>query len=305
MMVCPKHLCYLEKSDVLAKSEKVFTLSSAEEHTPILSPNKCGNSALINYSLYMTSVFASPMNLSTDTPISSIFYYALQGTKYMPNSTKARNTKILSEDLKTFYESIGLTEFASIYQIQRTLLSDRFNFSVVCQIAYFLGLSVKDLTEPSISKDQIASEQASHYMLGKAPINWDTLDQEIAPQLEQLAYNTYYGINGRPSRVSEKMIYRELQLNAHSLDNLPISKAILNKYAETYEEAYARRLIWAYNQLHKERESVPFCWSDLRRLSGVKKENIKKVIPYIFRHTTLETAEQINNLIFSQNVSSQ
>lgn len=305
MLVCPKHNCYLEKTDVIAKSEKVFTLSSAEEHTPLISPRKATNSHLIECSQYMAAVFASPMDFTTDTPISSIFYYALQGSKYMPNSTKARHTQMFAEDLKAYYCKMGLTEVASIYQIQRTLLGDRFDFSVVCQIAYFLGISVSEITEPCLTEEQVLQEQTSHYIKGKAPIDWDSLDKEIAPQLEQLAYNTYYGINGRPSRVSEKMIYRELQLNAHSLDHLPISKAILNKYAETYEEAYARRLIWAYNQLHKERESVPFCWSDLRRLSGVKKENIKKVIPYIFRHTTLETAEQINNLIFSQNVSSQ
>ena len=297
MRVCPKHACRLEESDVLAKSEKVFTLSSAEEHTPITSPRIATNSHRVEYTRYVATVFASPINLSIDTPISSIFYYALRGTKYMPNSTKARNTKRLSEDLKNFYESIGVSEIASIHQLQRTMLGDRFDFSVICQIAFYLGMSIKDLTEPCLTEEQILQEQTSHYIKGKAPIDWDTLDREIAPQLEQLAYNTYHGINGRPSRVSEKMIYRKLQLNAHSLDNLPISKAILNKYAETYEEAYARRLIWAYNQLQKERGAIPFYWSDLRKLSGVKKTNVNKVLPYLYKHTSSDIAERIISLI--------
>lgn len=297
MMVCPKHLCYLEKSDVLAKSEKVFTLSSAEEHTPILSPNKCGNSGLINYSLYMTSVFASEMDLSKDVPISSIFYYALRGTKYMPNSTKARHTQMLAEDLRTYYSDMGLTEVASIYQIQRTLLGDRFDFSVICQIAYFLGISVSNLTEPCLTEEQILQEQTSHYIKGKAPIDWDALDKEIAPQLEQLASDTYVGTYGRPSRVSERLVYRELKLNAHSLENLPRCRAILEKYSETYEESWARRLIWAYNYLRNEKGAIPFYWSDLRKLSGVKKTNINKVLPYLNKHTSSDIAERIISLI--------
>ena len=293
MSICPKHRCYLEQSTVLAKSEKVFTLSSAEENTPITFSRMTTNSTLTEYCKYMYEVFQSPINLTIDTPISSVFYYALRGSKYMPNSTKARHTQMLAEDLKKYYCKMGLTEVASIYQIQRTLLGDRFDFSVVCQIAYYLGMSAEDLTHPILTEQQIKQEQTSHYIKGKAPIDWNSLDNEIAPQLEQLAYNTYYGINGRPSRVSAKMVYRQLNLSAHSLENLPISRGVLEKYSETYEEAYARRLIWAFNRLQKERCGVPFHWSDLRRLSGVKKENAKRSIPYIYKHSSLEIADKL------------
>lgn len=295
--ICPKHYCSLEASSIIAKSEKVFTLSSAEEHTLITTPRVPTNSALTEYSKYMCEVFKSPINLSTDIPLSSVFYYALRGSKYMPNSTKARHTQMLAEDLKKYYCKMGLTEVASIYQIQRTLLGDRFDFSVVCQLAFFLGISVSNLTEPCLTDEQILQEQTSHYIKGKAPIDWDSLDKEIAPQLEKLVSDTYYGTCSRPSRVSEKMIYRELHLSAHSLENLPISRGILEKYSETYGEAYARRLIWAYNQLQKERGAVPFYWSDLRKISGVKKTNASKVVPYLHKHTSSDIAERIINLI--------
>lgn len=297
MLLCPKHTCYLEKSNVLAKSEKVFTLSSAEEHTPLISPRKATNSHLIECSRYMAAVFASPMDFTTDTPISSIFYYALQGSKYMPKSSKARNTKRLSEDLKNFYDSIGVSEIASIYQIQRGLLGDRFDFSVVCQIAFFLGISVEDLTHPNLTEQQINQEQTSHYIKGKAPIDWDTLDSEIAPQLEQLAFDTYHGTYSRPSRVSERLVYRELQLNAHSLENLPRCRAILEEYSETYEESWARRLIWAFNHLKADRGEAPFYWTDIRNISGVKAKHLSEVLPLLPRHTDANTAETITSLI--------
>ena len=298
MSICPKHYCSLEASSIIAKSEKMFTLSSAEEHTLITTPRTTNNNSLTEYSKYVYKVFQAPIDLITDIPTSSIFYYALRGSKYMPNSTKARHTQMFAEDLKAYYCKMGLTEVASIYQIQRTLLGDRFDFSVVCQIAYFLGISVTNLTSPFISEELIELEQASHYIKGKAPIDWDALDKEIAPQLEQLACNTYWGLNGRPSRVSEKMVYRELKLNAHSLENLPRCRAILEKYSETYEESWARRLIWAYNCLKNEKGTVPY-WSDLRKLSGVKKANINTVLPYLHKHTSSDIAKKIIVLISS------
>ena len=52
-----------------------------------------------------------------------------------------------------------IMDIASMSQIQRTLLGDGFDFSVICQIAFFLGISVKDLTEPRLSQKQIQKEQ--------------------------------------------------------------------------------------------------------------------------------------------------
>ena len=297
MRVCPKHACHLEESDVLAKSEKVFTLSSAEEHTPMTYPKMATNSPLVDYSRYMAAVFVSPMDFATDTPISSIFYYALKGSAYMPKSTKTRNTKRLSEDLKNFYESIGLTEIASIHQLQRTMLGDRFDFSVVCQLGFFLGISVKNLTHPNLTEQQIALEQATHYIKGKPTIDWDALDNDIAPRLEQLAYDTYYGTYGRPSRLSERLVYRELNLNAHSLEKLPKCRGILEEYSETYEESWARRLIWAFKTLETDRGDAPFYWTDLRKISGVKAKHLSEVLPLLSRHTDANTAEAITSLI--------
>lgn len=82
-----------------------------------------------------------------------------------------------------------------------------------------------------------------------------------------------------------------MNLPAHRLENLPLCKAVFDKYSESYEETWARRIVWAYNKLKSKNE--PFCWSDIRRLTGVKKKNIEAVIPYIKKHTNKETADAI------------
>ena len=116
--------------------------------------------------------------------------------------------------------------------------------------------------------------------------------------MERVARSIYDGTaseTGRPERVSEKIIYREMNLPAHRLENLPLCKAVFDKYTETYEENWARRIVWGYNKLKA--NNVPFYWSDLRSITGVKKENIEKVIPHIRKYTNRKTADAIINLV--------
>ena len=206
----------------------------------------------------------------------------------------------MQKDINAYYNSVGIGTISSIYQIQRVLIGDRFDFSTVCQLAHFVGLSVEELTAPKLSDEQIKQEQNAHYIRDRSPLDWNEYDNELSPLLEQIARDIYDGTaseNGRPERVSEKAVYRELDLSAHRLENLPKCRAVLERYTETYEENWARRIVWAYHKLKAERKDKPFYWSDIRQLSGVKKHNIEKVIPLIQRYTDKRTANSIIRLI--------
>ena len=76
---------------------------------------------------------------------------------------------------------------------------------------------------------------------------------------------------------------------------MPKCKAIFETYTESYPESWARKIIWAYQKLKEEGE--PFYWSDIRKLSGVKKKNFQTIIPYLMKHTDAEMANQIIVLI--------
>jgi hypothetical protein len=251
-----------------------------------------------NFTEYLTVVFNTHIEFEKDIPISSVFYYAMADTQYITSTGKMRFTKRLADDLKTFYEDIGISNIASIHQIQRVLLSDSFDFFVICQIAFFLGMSIKDLTAPQITKTQIEKEQSTHYIKDKILLDWQTYDDELSPILEQIAKDIYNGSeNVRPERVSERLIYREMELPAHRLEKLPKCRVIFERYTESYEENWARRIVWAYQKLKVERKDTPFYWSDIRLLSGVKKENINKVIPFIPKYTDKITTMRIIRLI--------
>lgn len=136
-----KHKCRLVDSSVPAKSEQCYTFQAAEFHTeetPIIFEN---NPIMMQFADYLEAIFSAPMDFHNDIPVSAALYHGMRRTKYLKPSGRSRYTKSLADDIYEFYRSIGASSVSSIYQIQRTLLRGRYAFSVVCQIAFFLGMS--------------------------------------------------------------------------------------------------------------------------------------------------------------------
>ena len=296
MQTCYKHKCMLESSNVSAKSEQCYTFYSAEQYVKETTP-KPVDSELQKFSEFMAKIFDSPIEFENNIPISAILHYGLVGTKYMSKKGTTKYTRKLSEDLYAYYTNLRINDIASMSQIQRHWFGARFDFSVVCQIAFLTGISIEDITLPSLTEKQVKNVQNTHYMTGKQPIDWNVLDKEIATRLESFAKSIYDGSAsevGRPERVSGKLVCRHFELEKHRLDNMPLCHEIMQRYYESYPECWARKIIWAYHKL--ESENKTFFWSDIRRLSGVKKDNIEKVIPYLYKHTTKEISNKIINL---------
>lgn len=200
------------------------------------------NSQKIKYSKYIADVFYSLMDFEKDVPISAVLYSAMENTKYLKSTGKTRNTKQLSDDIKVFYDKLDIENISSFYQIQRVLLGDRFDFSVVCQIAFYLGVDVNDLTNSTLTIEQIETEQNTHFMKDKSNVDWNAYDKDTAPILEKTLRDIYEGKTneqGRPKRVSERMAYRIMNIPQHRLEILPKFKAVFDKYTETYEENWA------------------------------------------------------------------
>lgn len=303
--LCYKHGCLLEHSTVSAKSEQGYTLCPAEEYAVIENPRYCDNPELLRYTRYISDVFDAPMDFQRDIPFTAILHNALLGTKYMKSSGKTRYTQQLADDLCNFYQNIGVTSITSMTQIQKALLLGKADFTVVCQIAFFLGITVEELTSPKLTPEQIAVEQEAHHVRGRVCPDWEEFDTAAAPILEQLAHDIYTGAarpDGRPERVSERLIYRTFELDGerlhwYRLQNAPKCQAIMQKYYETYEDHWCRRLIWAYQKVRAERGEAPIYWVDLRRVSGVKERNLSKIAPLIHKHTDRKTAEIIRHII--------
>jgi hypothetical protein len=78
---------------------------------------------------------------------------------------------------------------------------------------------------------------------------------------------------------------------------MPLCRSILEHFSESYEENWARRIVWAYQKFNLEHPNEPIFWSDLRDLSGVKKHNIEKVLPFLQKHADKKTCTAIMEII--------
>lgn len=300
--LCYKHGCQLEQSNVSAKSEQGFTLCPAEEYAVIDTPCYCDNPELLRYTQFISDVFDAPMDFERDIPVSAVLYNAMARTDYMKRSGRSRHTQRFADDLRAYYEGMGLSGIATMNQIQRTLLMGHTEFTTICQIAFFLGMTAEELTAPELTPEQIAAEQESHYTRDRTPVDWAEFDAETAKILEPLAQSIYDGTfrtDGRPERVSERLIYRVLDLQGHRLENMPLCREIIHnsRFTESYPEHWTRRLVHCYHQLKKERGDKPIYWVDLRRISGVKERNLHKVIPLLHKYTDPKTAKAILQII--------
>lgn len=298
MGICTRHKCKLMESSVSIKSEQSYTFFPAENYVEDGIPVLESDAEKIRFAVFLEAVFDAPMDFDKDIPVSSILYDGMSRTKYLKPSGRSRYTKRLAEDIYEFYMNMGVYTVASIYQIQRTLLENGCDFSVVCQIAFFLGMKPAELTASALTVEQVKQEQDSHYMKDAVPVDWEQLDTETAPILEKFVKGVYYGTaneSGRPERVSERLVYREMNLQGHQLENMPRCKALFEQYTESYPENWARKVIWAYQKLKEGGE--PFYWSDVREISGVKKKNFQAIIPYLIKYTEADVFDCIMKLI--------
>ena len=276
MQVCTKHGCVLYPSKVSAISYNSFSFHPAEfnvvENTEIVVADE----KLQDYSCYIVEIFNALIDFDNEIPINAVFYKVLKEQGYVKGTH--RKLQQLSEDLSSFYIKIGLTNIASYNQIQRVLHGELYEFSAVCQIAYFLGFSVDELLSSKLTQEEIA-EGTFHKKSEKK--DWDALDKEIAPALERFAIEIYNGIDsdGRPERITLKRVCREFEINEETFKKLHRCQKIIKKYAETQDEFWAREIVWAYKKL-KEKGQL-FYWSDIRKLTGIKKCNLDRVIPYL------------------------
>ena len=307
LTICPRHQCLLESSAVPATSAQTYTLCPAEEYAvntlcPAeeyavnLQPQPIKNDQLLAFSMYLTDVFNAPFDCESDISVIETLHNALKGSSYISANGKMRFPKRLADDLNAFYLDMGTKNIASFSQIQKTLNGESFDFSVICQIAFYLNISTENLLSTKKSSETPSVPHRAKEQIS----NWKTYDEELFPILEQLAKAIYSGqasTDGRPARVSERLIYQKLNLSAHRLERMPKCRAILKNYSESYEENWARRILWAYQKLKSERPSEPVFWSDIRDLSGVKKHNIEKVLPFLQKHTDKKTYAAIIEII--------
>lgn len=278
--ICPVHQCKLENSVVSAVTQKTFRFYPAELEAKEIIPVFVTDKKKMGFAKYAVGLFKAAI-VQEDVQIRAVIFDAMVGTKYM--SGQHRNMAQFADDLQAYFEKMGVNTIASKNQVQRVMLGESNEFAAICQISYFLGIKLDDLLKLNITEEKVILEQRSHYVKNRVIGDWRKFDKENVARFEKFCRGIYDGTaseNGRPERVSERMVYKFLRVTSYGFRNMPECRAVYEKYAESYEESWVRKIEWAYEKLRQERGERNICWSDLRKLSGVKKESLKKISLY-------------------------
>ncbi len=301
MGICPKHKCLLCDSDVSAKSIGTYTFSAAQMVIP--EEEECEtieNPLQIGFVEYLDQVFDSPMDLEQDIPISTILYHVMKDTEYMTLKGIRRDMRKFVDDMTCYYEQIGLNQIASENQIKKMLLSgENYDFSSVCQIGFFLNMTVEELTASKLTEDDIKEEVQSHYIKRNAAPNAEQYDSEMADILEKVASDIYNGTadsKGKPGKVTEKFVYAMLRIKKHQIEYMPKCKAVMERYSESYPEFWARKFVWGYKLLKREQDIV--FWTDLRNVVGINKKHMNEVVPYLGRYLEADQVKEVMRLVW-------
>lgn len=295
MMICPTHRCKLVNSEVDIRSEKIFAFNPAELSVKDTEPVLEHNQKLIKYSQCIVKIFMSDLENDSSIPVSAIIYDAMKKSKYMKG--KHRNMELFVADFRGFYAEMGLNNIASIYQIQRVMLKNGSEFSVICQIAYFLNIYADNLLHPEVEDFRIQEENESHYIRNRPVVDLQKIDKEKAPLLKQHCNAIYTGsASVRPERVSEKEVCRFLKVTWDGFRNLPKCQNVWRQYQESYDESNARKVVWGYEKLRSDLPDKKLYFLDLRKLTGVKKQRFPP-FDLVEKHSNTAIATEIFALL--------
>lgn len=303
IMICPKHYCKLINSTVFIYNKSDRLLVAAENVIPDKSKNieLETNELQKNFSKYSKEIFCEPIDLVNDISLPVILHHYIKNTKYKKEN-RYHYTSQLYEDIRKYYtESIHINEVISKCRIQNLMLGTTYDFSAVVQMAFFLKIPVNKLICPQLTYEQIEEEKDLHYR--NIEPDWIQYDSQMVKRIEKIAYNTYYGHTNKdhkPEKVMPKRICERACIQIHHIKHMPKCLAVLEKYQESYQELWARRLIWGYNILEKKKGEGNFYWIELQKLSGVVKTNFDQIKPYLINYTDQHTIDKIIKVMYPQ-----
>lgn len=142
--VCSKHRCCLENSDVIMGHNGTTRLRDAESHVPKDGEFRgCEDEKELEFTQYVMDVMKEPLDLEGSLPIGK-FLHSKLGSEYVSESGLVRNTGRLHQDYVKFFDGMPVMNVTYLDEI---FDGRYFDVYFILQIAFFLGLSVEEITK--------------------------------------------------------------------------------------------------------------------------------------------------------------
>ena len=333
--ICAGHGCKLKDTGIPLSGKQSPRLYAAEHVIEDTEPEYIKDELELQFAGFITEVFRAPAGFDNNVPVSDFLKSRLEGTRYLSVSGRKRNISILFDDFREFYKSMPGRGINELSQMQKIFTGYRFGLYEICQIAFFLGISVKELTAPvlpeksqeelfrekvaglkaeGVSAKQIGRmlgtdhhsvldagktrEKADHdYSVrkGKAKEDWAGMDEEMLPAVREICQNLYYGENDIPRKVTVGTLERLLHMPDKRLQHLPKCRDEVRKYEEPQEMCWARKIVWQYRRL--EADGANTSCNKLCRPLNLRKENFIAALPFLGNFCGEEEGRRIRNLV--------
>ena len=289
-----------------------------------------------DFETYLAQVFYAPIDIEQNVSASELLVSRLEGTKYVSRSGKKRNLIPLYNDFNEFYSNYPWLGKLNLRKIEDCIHGRSSEFIRNCQLGNFLGISAMELTHPllpektqaerfseevkelydtGITDNWIASilgtsygsvlrsrtetskqQKISEKRRRRSSIDWKPVDRELLTRVEEACRNIYGGGQTRPGKVSRSKIERLLQLPRNRLLLLPRCMEVVKEFSESYEEFWARSLIWAYRQCLSERAALPISGNQIFKKVFLRKEQFIRAERYLDKFGTEEEADGVCNI---------
>lgn len=337
MDVCAYHKCRLKKTNIVISGKQSGRLFVADAEIKDVEPEFVNEGLELQFAKYLTDVFQKPINMNNTVDIGVFLNSKLEGTQYLSTRGMMRNVSLLFDDIIKFYEKLPNQGITRLSQIQKIFTGYRWDFYEICQIAFFLNISVYDLINPKkpeksqtelfnekvarlydaglgcyrIAKEmdcspstarkanQVKPKAGHDYSVrkGMKKADWEQMDNDMIQQVRDVCEQIYYNAGGRPGRVTEYAVCRVLEIPSKRFDYLPLCRAVIQEYTEDYEVYWAREVVWCYQHLIDTIGKDSIKWRDIRDITNLRKANFIASFPYLNQFTDGVTAEKIKALL--------
>lgn len=181
LRVCPIHQCYLMDSGVLISGKASPNLVTAEEMIPSSEEWMMGTNEIeFQIATYMAKVFLSDVALDSNATAGQFLYSRMENTKYRSIRGQQRNIRLYHADFSAYYKTLPDNRFTELWQIQKVLTDDRFNFNEICLMANFLQVSPDDLVRLELpEKSQQQKFDEAIYRLHEQGMNYPEIAKKL------------------------------------------------------------------------------------------------------------------------------
>lgn len=335
--VCTRHRCRLKDTGIGLSGKQAARLYVAEDEIRDMEPEFVGDGLELEFAEYLTDVFQMPVYMGNAAGIGEFLHSRLEGTKYLSARGMMRNASLLFGDFMEFYKGLPVQGITKLSQMQKIFTGYRWDFYEVCQIAFFLGISVDGLADPKLpgkSQTERFNEEVARMhgsgmgchriarALGCSPStaktanrakpkaehdhsvrkgmqkeDWAGMDEEMLPAVRDACEQIYHNHGGRPGRVTVYAVCRMLGLPGKRFDYLPKCREMINGYGEKKEVYWAREVAWCYADLAGRKDEADIRWRDIRDATNMRKDNFTASFQYLNLFTDGGTEDKIRNLL--------